>query len=164
MNYFYKVKLCDLHLNKMLVEHTQVLSTVQRHYGYDVGYKPTHINHPVCVWARLSIRNYYWLYRATHRMHEDRAERWPDKPKHKSIHQLDDLCIAPPAHLFPVDKWTVPPMCMPDEYMTDNVAESYRRYYTAKLQDFLDRGLDIGYTNTEPPTWLPDHLRITKEV
>ena len=50
-------------VNKMVVEAAQILSVA--HYKLDgdvVGYKPTHHNHPSCIWSRSSSENYLWLY------------------------------------------------------------------------------------------------------
>lgn len=53
--------LCDLRLNKMILETAQLLSTAAHYYGAKTTYKPTHKNHPCSVWARTNYQNYNWL-------------------------------------------------------------------------------------------------------
>lgn len=60
--------LCDLRLNKMILETAQLLCTAYRHWFPDrveeyseVIYKVTHENHPCSVWLRKDIGNYIWL-------------------------------------------------------------------------------------------------------
>jgi len=62
--------LCDLRLNKMILETGQMLCTAYRHYFPDLAqqldiannlYKATHENHPCNVWLRQNIHNYIWL-------------------------------------------------------------------------------------------------------
>jgi len=44
---------CDVHNRKMIIEASQLLSTVHFELdGIQVGYKPTHRNHPSAVWTR----------------------------------------------------------------------------------------------------------------
>jgi len=53
----------DRHVCKMIIEYAQLLSTA--HFvldGQQVGYKPTHKNHPCAVWVRQSTGNYDWLF------------------------------------------------------------------------------------------------------
>lgn len=52
---------CDVHLNKMLLEYAQLLSTAMWYRGGIGPYKATHANHPCAVWARHSTSNYQWL-------------------------------------------------------------------------------------------------------
>jgi len=53
---------CDKHVVKMVLETAQILSTVARGRGYDVGYKPTHKNHPSVVWAGRSEATTVFTY------------------------------------------------------------------------------------------------------
>ena len=57
--------LCDKHVVKMILEACQMLSTAchlrsQRAEGI---YKPTHINHPTCIWVRGCVENFKWTAR-----------------------------------------------------------------------------------------------------
>lgn len=62
--------LCDLRLNKMILETGQMLCTAYRHWFpelaqqpevADLLYRVTHYNHPCNVWLRQDIYNYVWL-------------------------------------------------------------------------------------------------------
>lgn len=64
---------CDKHVNKMILETTQVLSTCateeikakallqKPESPTGILYKSTHKNHPVCAWCSASGANYRWL-------------------------------------------------------------------------------------------------------
>lgn len=65
--------LCDLRLNKMILETAQLLCVAYKHlyptYYVDLSaadkallYRDTHVNHPCAVWARKNVTNYVWLY------------------------------------------------------------------------------------------------------
>jgi len=52
---------CNVHNVKMILEVAQMLSTA--HFvldGVQVGYKPTHKNHPCSVFVRSTSENYKW--------------------------------------------------------------------------------------------------------
>jgi len=50
--------MCDQHVVKMPTETAQMLSTVARAHGFDVGYKTTHPNHPCTRWIGESLENF----------------------------------------------------------------------------------------------------------
>ena len=55
----------DTHIDKMPHEATQILMTAWHCAGAPFvwatePYKPTHHNHPMCVWVRRAPRNYEW--------------------------------------------------------------------------------------------------------
>lgn len=52
---------CDQHVIKMPLESAQMMSTIARSCGFDVGYKSTHAKHPATLWAGASAANYEWL-------------------------------------------------------------------------------------------------------
>lgn len=55
--------LCDLRLNKMILETAQMLSVAYRHHfgEHEMLYKQTHVNHPCTKWACEDISHYIWL-------------------------------------------------------------------------------------------------------
>ena len=66
----------DVHLNKMLLEATQLLCNVHHHCGtHVIPYKKTHVNHPCSVWTRTSISNYNWLLRLAFELENERIFR-----------------------------------------------------------------------------------------
>ena len=57
---------CKVHVNKMIIEYAQLLSTA--HHQLDdsvpVGiYRESHVNHPSTVWVRQARGNYQWLFK-----------------------------------------------------------------------------------------------------
>ncbi len=74
--------LCDLRLNKMILETTQMLCTVYPSYwpalskaNSDKLYKATHMNHPCTAWARRDIHNYCWLIIYLNELHNEYTYR-----------------------------------------------------------------------------------------
>ena len=54
---------CDKHVNKLLLESCQMLSTVVREkYGLDLGYKSSWKNHPCTRLAAQKDLNWGWLF------------------------------------------------------------------------------------------------------
>jgi hypothetical protein len=153
-------ELCDVHINKMPLESVQCLSTAHRFFGHDVGYKASHINHPINVWLRESRENYHEMWHYAYALFMERRRRWPAKPPHKSASVLLSLYRGPKE--IPDVAGTEQPLCMPDQFKIGDVRESYKAYYVHKIQDFHNRGLNTAYTRTLPPSWLPMYLHHTK--
>ena len=55
---------CDVHVNKMAIEMTQMLSAAHHVCGSNTDpsriMKLTHKNHPCTIWIRDSMTNYKW--------------------------------------------------------------------------------------------------------
>ena len=75
---------CDKHVIKMILESAQMLSSVVRLNGHDIGYKLTHQNHPCTIWARKSLSNYLWLFQLTDSLNSEYRYRY-SKAKTKTI-------------------------------------------------------------------------------
>lgn len=74
--------LCDLRLNKMILETTQLACTVYPSYWpalakqyEDTLYKPTHPGHPCTTWLRRHKNNYAWLILYLHALHAEYTYR-----------------------------------------------------------------------------------------
>lgn len=164
MNIFYlddDTKLCaeyhhDVHLRKMITETAQMLSTAHHISGEnnpvrkDEIYKPTHANHPSNLWVRDSQLHYVWLYNLFVNMHVEYEYRF-DK-EHASKKLLHPLIFVP-RDLILV-KRTPPPLCMPDQYKSDNHVESYRKFYNAEKQFDKNGKFMANYTKREVPYWM----------
>lgn len=90
-------------------------------------YKASHVNHPANVWIRKSTYHYLWFYELwlfTAKEYQKRYGR-----EHATV-EVGRRCgiAAPPMNLYD-EPWEEPPACMPDEYKTDDIVESYRNYY-----------------------------------
>lgn len=67
---------CDKHVNKMIIEHLQMMSVAAVHYGYlpakkkDGNYYSTRAykNHPCTKWVKESSGNFLWLFAMTYHL------------------------------------------------------------------------------------------------
>lgn len=115
----------------MCIEYAQLLSTA--HYvldGTQVGYKPTHKNHPCAIWVRQSVNNYNWLLALYMVLGNEYTKRY--KKTHKSMELLNKLTRAPSN--IPRTPHTLPPQCMPDDCKALDVVVAYRNYYNKHKQ------------------------------
>lgn len=75
--------LCDLRLNKMILETAQLLCNAYRYwhskelveYNKDIIYKVTHDNHPCSIWLKKDVSNYKWLLNYFYELNEERLVR-----------------------------------------------------------------------------------------
>ena len=75
------------HVVKMPTEAAQMLSVVVREVtGEDIGFQPTHPNHPCTRWARKSLTNWLWLKDYALSLEEEWRYRYghPSSRMHKS--------------------------------------------------------------------------------
>jgi len=117
---------------KMILESCQMLCTTLNHqHGHQVTpYKNAHLNHPSTKWVRESSANFESLVRHTIAMLEEYTKRFGKV--HKCAAVLDECIEIYDASQFPSGEPTKLPLAMPEEYKSDNVVESYRRYYASK--------------------------------
>jgi len=147
---------CDKHVVKMLLESAQILSTAHRMLEGkleekrwvlsgirdSVLYKVTHQNHPSSVWARSSADNYEWLYR----LYDTLCHEY--KRRYKKIHKSEEISyyLRDAPLWIPLESFTPPPQCMPDEYKRDDCVEAYRAYYRGAKASFAK-------WKTQQPEW-----------
>lgn len=163
---------CDKHVVKMILEHAQIISSnnwIDSVLGYvprmlsanerkkvtdyytqykdtNLGYKPTHINHPCTIWARESFSNYLYLYNLTHALHKEWKYRYnhPESKVHLSIEKIANIGIP----LNMEDEGLTPfAQAMPDKYKSDNAVEAYRNYYIGDKADI------VSWKNRDKPYW-----------
>ena len=135
---------CDKHVIKMMVEYTQMLSTTCRFYGQDVGYRSTHVNHPCTKWTRASLSNWRYLKKLVIALHEEYRARYGNK-----IHKSYEVAMSLPEPNFIDIGLTKFACAMPDEYITDDPVESYRRFYVNDKAKFAKWKITI-------PDWMND--------
>lgn len=150
---------CKTHLNKMIIEHCQLMSTAHHVLDgtgpadfYDNIYKSTHVNHPSAVWVRESHSNYLWLYEVTGelvRLYKQRTGK-----VHGSNLCFEYLELAPVN--IPVLRTMTPfRLAMPDEYKHDDPCIAYRRYLNAKFKEWEQRDRPIFATwDFLKPDWV----------
>lgn len=157
----------DKHVNKMIVESAQLLSTTHRvldgkptiykdranrnRQTYvmscdknDILYKSTHVNHPSAKWVRKSCDNYKWLYQLFVELLNEYFIRF--NKTHKSSELLDVLKEVP-QNIGNIG-FINPPSVMDAKYIiSDDYVLNYRYYYVYGKNNMAK------YTNREFPEW-----------
>lgn len=143
----------DRHCSKMILESAQLLSTTVRSFDINVGYKSTHINHPCSKWLRESFQNFIWLSDLIFELHKEFQYRFENEHKsylmiEKEINPLE-LIVFEKYQKFDLETRNMTPfaLAMPDQYKTESVVESYRKYY------LNDKRHLAKWTKREPPDW-----------
>lgn len=149
MNIFYTsdcpkqaaLDLCKIHLNKMIIEYTQLLSTAHSVLDNNlVGYYPTHVNHPSCVWVREYKSHYQWLFNClsyAHKIYEASTGK-----VHGSKAVLDSLAL-PPVNINSFGEFKAPPVAAPDEFKVlvqrEGTCKAYQKYLCSKFKEWQSR-------------------------
>lgn len=148
--------LCDKHVVKMIVETTQILSTVShRHGGTFVPYKPTHGRHPCTLWAGDSFANWMWL--ADHGIALVTEYHMRYKKVHKCLELLIELKVRGEAgdgspingEFGEMSQLTPFAQAMPEQYKCADVVQAYRAYYIGEKARFAK------WRYCDPPEWWP---------
>ena len=139
---------CDKHVVKMTLETAQMLCTAINEMGGSAPYGSTHKNHPCNVWARESIHNFLWLYGHGKALCDEYTYRYGRV--HKSQDVMDE-CLESRSVFSSLGRFTEPPRCMPDEYKTDSVVESYRNFYIGEKVRFAKWN-----KKRNAPQWWPE--------
>lgn len=127
--------LCDKHIVKMPTETVQILSTA---YFILTGipgiYKPTHMHHPCVKWASSSRASFVWLLEYAECLGIEYTSRY--RRNHLAIDKLTNWIqtIDLATINFPTTAWTDPPQCMPVQYHSASVTDSYKNYYVGEKQ------------------------------
>lgn len=133
----------DLRVVKMTLETAQLLcSAINLLVGDQVTpYRTTHKNHPSSIWARQSFCNWSALKQHGIALAEEYTKRFGKR--HKCLDII--LSLDPDPSLFPQISTTPPPAVVPDEYKSDDIVQSYRRYWVSKA--------NMRYNRSNPPQW-----------
>lgn len=138
--------LCDEHVVKMALESAQMLCTAINESGGQAPYKSTHKNHPCNVWARETLGNWLWLYDHGLMLCDEYQSRFKKIHKCKSVIN-ECLEMLRGNSLITGFRKTPHPLCMPDEYKTDNVVQSYQDFYNMEKCGFAT------WKHSDPPQW-----------
>ena len=125
---------------KMILESCQMLCTTLNHQGFETPYRNAHFNHPSTTEAML----------------DEYKSRFGQHKVHKCERVLNICKDLFDASLFPHDKPTTLPLCMPDEYKTDNIVKSYRDFYSDKPK--------MRYPVDKVPTWFDQRRKEEYEL
>ena len=147
---------CDVHNRKMIIEASQLLSTAHHVLdGIQVGYKPTHRNHPSAIWTRSTSANYQWLYAHFKALCSEYTFRTGKIHKTSELLSvLDKLpCNIKKADLEPFA------MCMDDEYKRLGIFDqtvAYKAYLRAKFTSWAcrEKPIKVQWTNRKQPEWI----------
>lgn len=162
-------EMMDKHVNKILLEAVQMLSTAMRVLIPDIPeeisksiYKLAHKNHPVTIWCRTSRANFIWTLDLVDALHAEWKYRYghPETKIHKSYQVAQILRANIPADdLFPcstTDSQGVTPfaLAMPDQYKDTegDAVKSYRAYYMSPEKR---RIATWAKRRSAPSWWLP---------
>jgi hypothetical protein len=144
---------CDKHVVKMVLETGQLLATAHHVVDKELDDvnaflpKKTHENHPCAIWARTSNNNYTWLHCHFEALLNEYTYRY--NKKHKWEIYRETLGWLP--EQIQVGYKTPQPLCMPDEYKTKDVIQSYRNYYLGDKARFAK----WAKTRQAPNWWKP---------
>jgi hypothetical protein len=136
------------HVVKIILEIAQLLYTALHSHLHLietdlVAYKSTHVKHPMSIWVSKSKANTLYVfeigfalcqeytrrYKKIHacQKHLDYLKKIVDHPDFAYNSSTDYLPQTFLAHLD--DELTPVPLCMPVEYHSSSVIDSYRHYY-----------------------------------
>lgn len=159
----------DVHVTKMQLEITQMLSTntwIDEVLGYtprkvtsdettqlrsaseyanlptEVRYKPAFFNHPCTIWMRSSYENYEYSVLLVDAL--DQEAQWRGFNAHKSAKVARGL---PLPRKLPSSGFTQPAQAMPEEFFDEESVRAYRKYYRGAKASLAQ------YTRREPPIW-----------
>ncbi len=125
----------DKHTIKMILEHTQMLSTAIRVCSNDKVdgiYKIAHINHPCSKWTRQTRSNFLWLCDMTEELFKEYTRRY--NKNHKSYDTY--VICRNNSNYIPIGNITEFAQAMPDEYKDPDPVIAYRKYYINDKKEF----------------------------
>ena len=130
---------------KMILESCQMLSTVlNEQAGEQIApYRSTHKHHPSTRWATESSHNFCMLTLHCAEMIEEYKRRF--QKVHKCGAVLARIQHLYNPELFPTDEPTPLPLAMPDKFKSNDIVESYRRFYASKPR--------MRYPASKIPDW-----------
>ena len=125
----------DKHTIKMILEHTQMLSTAIRVCSNDKVdgiYKMAHLNHPCSKWTRQTRSNFLWLCEMTEELFKEYTRRY--NKNHKSYDTF--ITCKNNAFYIPDGNLTPHSQAMPEEYKNPDPVIAYRKYYINDKKEF----------------------------
>ena len=128
---------------KMILESCQILSTVLNEQGAQAPYRSFNPKHPSCLWAAESSNNFINLVIHCAAMIDEYHTRF--NKTHKCEAVLKKIVSLYDASKFPTDTPTPLRMAIPDNFRSDNIVESYRRFYASKPR--------VRYPKDKVPQW-----------
>ncbi len=127
---------CDKHVNKMIVEHLQMMSVALAHHDYNPARKKdgefysvrAYKNHPCTLWVKESLSNFVWTWQLTHHLCEEFQIRYGKK--HSGVQSLASIDLQALSSRYPDLGHTPPAQAMPDFCkVSGDPVQAYRNYY-----------------------------------
>lgn len=147
---------CNVHNVKMILEASQLLSTA--HFvldGIQVGYKPSHQNHPSSKWTRSTSANYQWLYNHFKALCEEYTFR--TGKIHKSSELLNVLDKLP----MNIKKAELESfaMAMPENFQRLGLFDqtiAYKAYLREKFREWAcrEKPIKVSWGLRNQPEWI----------
>jgi hypothetical protein len=136
------------HCVKQVLETTQILNNALciNNPTKTFPYKPTHLKHPVSLWAAESNCNFEWLLRLGYALCEEYTFRYGKT--HKCLCVMFELACSEYRYSLPQKSMTPFRLCMPDAYKVSDAVQSYRNYYMGEK-----RGMAVWGGKREVPEW-----------
>lgn len=144
---------CDKHVNKMIVEHLQMMSVALAHYNLDPARKKdgefysvrAYKNHPCTKWVRESFDNFEWTFSLTWYLCDEFKKRYGKE--HSGRESLKSIDKKKVVSTFPRLGHTQPAQAMPDFCKVSNSpVMAYRNCYNLTKWEFAT-------WKTKPPEW-----------
>lgn len=152
---------CDKHVNKMIIEHLQMMSIALDHYGYppakkkDGNYYSTRAykNHPCTKWVKESSANFLWLFTMTRDLCIEFERRYGKFHAGQTslVNLVKDGVISDlmEQNVYPHLGHTSPAQAMPSFCKNPNPVVAYRNYYNYTKWEFAS----WKRTGENPPEW-----------
>lgn len=147
---------CDKHVNKMIIEHLQMMSVSLAHHELDPARKKdgefysvrAFKNHPCTKWVRESLPNFTWTWELTWYLCEEFQIRYGKE--HSGKNSLRSIDLQKVADRFPGVVYTPPAQAMPDFCkVSGDPVQAYRNYYNRMKWKFA------AWKTKEPEWWAP---------
>jgi len=149
----------NFRVNKMIIESCQMLSTNAQLMGETTRYRMSFQNHPSTIWSRESSTNFRDLVTLAKSLRDEFCRRY-NRDKHGCddvIEQMQTLITTPSfVNRFSQHTPTQLPLCMPDEYKTASVVESYRNYFANKP--------NLRYFVGQVPEWVSQYRTVDTPI
>jgi hypothetical protein len=143
---------CDKHVNKMIIEHLQMMSVALAHHGLDPARKKdgkfysvrAYKNHPCTKWVKESADNFEWTFSLTWHLCNEFEKRYgKEHAGRQSLNSINQLGVM---NIFPKIGHTEPAQAMPFFCKHSNPVQAYRNYYNWMKWEFAT-------WKTKPPHW-----------
>lgn len=147
---------CSVHNVKMILEVAQMLSTA--HFvldGVQVGYKPTHKNHPCSIFVRSTSENYQWAFDHFKALCDEYTFR--TGKVHKSS-ELLWLLVKLPSKIE-IGERTSFAMVMPESFQKLGIfdqTKAYKAYLNHKFAEWScrEKPVRVEWANRGKPDWV----------